>query len=63
MANSGVTALISKVACESLGIKNSAILDEEVKKKDALIDAFVSGLGPRKLGACKRRDRRRYRAA
>ena len=39
------------MSCESLGIKNSAFMDEEMKRKDALIDAFVSGIGPKKLGA------------
>lgn len=51
MANGAVSGMILKVSCESLGIKNSAIMDDEMKKKDALIDAFVSGGGPKKLGA------------
>ena len=50
MANGAVSALMHKVACESLGIKNSAILDEELKKKESLVDAFVSGVGPKKIG-------------
>jgi hypothetical protein len=50
MANGAVSAMILKVSCESLGIKNSAIMDEEMKKKDGIIDAFVSGVGPKKIG-------------
>ena len=49
MANGAVSSMILKVACESLGIKNSAILDDEMKKKAAILDAFVSGEGPRKI--------------
>lgn len=51
MAMGAVSSLIHKMSCESLGIKNSAIMDEEMKRKDSLIEAFVSGVGPKKLGA------------
>ena len=49
MASGGVTALISKVSCESLGIRNPSLLDEALKEVEGLVEAFVDGSGPRKL--------------
>ena len=50
MATGGVTALISKVSCESLGIRNPSLLDEALKEVEGLVEAFCDGTGPKKLG-------------